>query len=199
MTLNITPAIFWRQFSVAQVRWLLCGLCFLLMSCSSSDSLTSAEPSVTDRPVAPEEPAIAVPTPSPQSDLAQTLPVTAEADIKGEVIQLEVATTSQQQALGLMYRPELPADRGMLFQFSSPRPANFWMKNVPVPLDMVFLRQGEVQAIAAEVPPCISEPCPTYGPGRVLIDQVIELRSGRAAELGLEVGDRVTVTPLARE
>ncbi|NJN02597.1 MAG: DUF192 domain-containing protein [Leptolyngbyaceae cyanobacterium RM1_1_2] len=113
------------------------------------------------------------------------------------MIQLEVAVTPQQQALGLMYRAELPPDRGMLFQFEFPRPANFWMKNVPVPLDMVFIRQGEVQAIAAEVPPCMSEPCPTYGPGQLLIDQVIELRSGRAAELGLEVGDTVVITVLS--
>jgi len=66
------------------------------------------------------------------------------------------------------------------------------MKNTKIPLDMVFLKDGEVKAIEANVPPCTTDPCPSYGP-QTSIDQVIELRGGRAAELGLRVGDRVSV------
>jgi uncharacterized membrane protein (UPF0127 family) len=84
----------------------------------------------------------------------------------------------------------------MLFPMGQPRPVSFWMKNVPVPLDMVFIYDGTIQAIAAAVPPCTAEPCPTYGPGPQPIDQVIELRAGRAAELGLAMGDAVVVRPL---
>jgi uncharacterized membrane protein (UPF0127 family) len=126
----------------------------------------------------------------------QQLPVTAVTTLGGQEILLEVATTPQQQALGLMYRDALSNDRGMLFPMEHPRPVSFWMKDVPVSLDMVFVYQGSIQAIAANVPPCAAEPCPTYGPGRQLIDQVIELRAGRAAELGLAVGDEVVVRPL---
>lgn len=123
----------------------------------------------------------------------QQLPISAVANLDdGTQIELEVARTPQQQAMGLMYRPALPDNRGMLFNFPSAQPVSFWMKNVPVALDMVFLRNGVVQYIKASAPPCTEEPCPTYGP-RTLIDQVIELRSGRAAELGLEKGDKVTI------
>ena len=80
----------------------------------------------------------------------------------------------------------------MLFEFASPQPVSFWMKNVPVPLDMVFLRKGVVQYIAASVPPCSKQPCPTYGP-RTHNAQVIELRSGRTVELELKKGDKVTI------
>lgn len=122
----------------------------------------------------------------------QLLPVTATAELKGVVFDLEVARTSQQQALGLMFRSALPDNRGMVFPFSSPRPASFWMKDVPVALDMVFVRKGEVIAIEHSAPPCEATPCPTYGPGgRKIVDSVIELRSGRAAEIGLEEGDSV--------
>jgi hypothetical protein len=120
------------------------------------------------------------------------LPITAETEINGEVIQLEVARTRSEQAMGLMFRPELPDDRGMLFLFDRPRPLQFWMKNVLIPLDMVFLREGEVQAIVT-APPCEANPCPTYGPRDRRSDSVIELRGGRAAELGLSVGDRVDI------
>ncbi|MEM1253648.1 MAG: DUF192 domain-containing protein [Cyanobacteria bacterium P01_H01_bin.21] len=127
----------------------------------------------------------------------QLLPITAQAIIAGETFDLEVAETPRQQQLGLMFRDTLPDNRGMLFPFSQPRRASFWMRNVPVGLDMIFLYQGEVQGIA-EAPPCEVDPCPTYSPGNMLIDNVIELRIGRAAELGLEKGDRVEITFLDR-
>ncbi|AFY56793.1 hypothetical protein Riv7116_4369 [Rivularia sp. PCC 7116] len=135
---------------------------------------------------------------SPQSvnNLGQELPISAVATIpNGTKIQLEVARTPQQQAMGLMYRQALPDNRGMLFEFNSPQPVSFWMKNVPVPLDMLFLHKGIVQYIANSAPPCTKAPCPTYGP-RTLIDQVIELRSGRAAELGLKKGDKVIINSI---
>jgi hypothetical protein len=120
------------------------------------------------------------------------LPITAQAVMRGQTIQLEVARTPREQAMGLMYRPVLPDDRGMLFPFETPRPARFWMKNTPQPLDMVFLLNGEVKAIAPDAPPCTADPCPNYGTN-AFVNQVIELRGGRAAELGLQVGDRVEI------
>ncbi|MFW9261342.1 hypothetical protein A4S05_23245 [Nostoc sp. KVJ20] len=131
-------------------------------------------------------------TPAPEN-LGQTLPISAKAIVpNGTTIKLEVAQTPEQQAMGLMYRPALPDDRGMLFGFPSAQPVSFWMKNVPVPLDMVFLQNGVVKYIQASAPPCANQPCPTYGPNTP-IDKVIELRSGRAAELNLKVGDTVKI------
>ena len=123
----------------------------------------------------------------------QSLPITAQVLIADQMIKLEEAKTPQQQALGLMYRQSLPGDRGMLFSFSPPRIVRFWMKNVKIPLDMIFVRDGEVKEIASNVPPCNIEACPIYGPENTLIDQVIELRGGRATELALEVGDRLII------
>lgn len=134
----------------------------------------------------------------PSTQRGQQLPIAAVAEVAGQEILLEVARTPRQQALGLMFREPLPDHQGMLFPMGRPRPVSFWMKNVPVPLDMVFIYNGTIQAIEANVPPCEAEPCPTYGPGRQLIDQVIELRGGHAAELGLAVGDTVVISPVNR-
>lgn len=120
------------------------------------------------------------------------LPISATAEMAGQQISLEVARTPQEQAMGLMYRTSLDPDRGMLFSFGWPQPVSFWMKNTKIPLDMVFLLKGQVKAIEANVPPCTTNPCPSYGP-QTLIDQVIELRGGRAAELGLKAGDQVII------
>lgn len=156
------------------------GWSVLLMGCAPSPLAHTPSPRVS--PLA---------QPSLQA-MGQELPISAQAIVAGEVVQLEVATTPTQQAMGLMFRPALPDDRGMLFPLGSLRPAQFWMRNVPVPLDMIFLRDEEVVAIEASAPPCTTPVCPVYGP-TTPINQVIELRGGRAAELGLQVGDRVTI------
>ena len=132
---------------------------------------------------------------SSPTNAGQMLPISAQAEIKGQRILLEVAQTHQQQQMGLMYRTSLAGNRGMLFPFDPPQPVSFWMKNTKIPLDMIFLREGRVKSIAANVPPCTADPCPSYGPkNTIIIDQVIELRAGRAAELGLKVGDRINIT-----
>lgn len=157
----------------------------LLLGCSAPTVATSSPESLTASTSIPAKPV---------QPKGQKLPITARARMGDVSIQLEVARTPQQQSMGLMFRGTLPANRGMLFPFDPPRPVHFWMKNVPVALDMVFLRDGEVQAIVANVPPCADEPCPIYGPeGMVEIDRVIELRAGRAAELGLKAGDRIEI------
>jgi len=158
----------------------------------------SVDPSVDSNPEeiagetvpSSDEPAITLSGPG------QLLPVSAVAQMRGETFEIEVARTSEEQSLGLMFRSALPDNRGMLFPFSPPRQVSFWMKDVPVALDMVFLRAGEVVVIAPQVPPCPALPCPSYGPGAEVIDQVLELRSGRAAEIGLQVGDRVEIEAL---
>ena len=122
----------------------------------------------------------------------QVLPVSARARIADRPIELEVAKTAEQQAMGLMYRTSLPDDRGMLFEFKPARLVNFWMKNCKISLDMIFLRDGVVEAIEVSAPPCTVDPCPTYGPDTA-VDRVIELRGGRAAELGVKVGDRIEI------
>jgi len=123
----------------------------------------------------------------------QQLPITAEASVPNNTkIQLEVAQTPEQQEMGLMYRQSLPDNQGMLFKFPTAQPIRFWMKNTLIPLDMVFMQNGVVKYIKTSAPPCTSDPCPTYG-SNTLIDMVIELRSGRATELGLKPGDSIKI------
>lgn len=184
----------------------LCGLALLLLGCRSAqvsaDEVSAGaeagsmqEQSSQDQG---NEKTDGLAPDSSLTSLAQVLPVTAQVELGGEVIDLEVTRTEEEQATGLMYRASLADDRGMLFSFEPARPVQFWMKNVVIDLDMVFVHDNKIVGIAEDVPPCHSTPCPTYGPGfGVLVDEVIELRGGRAAELGLAVGDAVAVKPLA--
>ena len=171
--------------ATAMITSLLLSLSLGLTACTSAPSATS--PDSTKASQAESKP-IAAP-------MGQTLPITATTQLAGKTFQLEVAQTPDQQQMGLMYRPALPDDRGMLFPMGASRPVMFWMRNVPVALDMVFVNQGAIVAIAANVPPCATASCPTYGPN-VNVDQVIELRAGRSVELGIKSGDPIVITPL---
>ena len=101
---------------------------------------------------------------------------------------VEVARTKQEQEKGLMFRKQLADDGGMLFPMNPPRTASFWMKNTVIPLDMLFIRtDGTIAFVAAKTTPYSREPVSAGIP----VAAVLELRGGRAAELGIKEGDRV--------
>jgi hypothetical protein len=110
----------------------------------------------------------------------------------GFLVDLELAVTPQEVTDGLMYRPSLPEQRGMLFIFDVDRYPAFWMKNTLISLDLVFLdSSGAVVDIAAGVPPCASDPCPTYAPKNPA-RAVLEIAAGAAAAHGVEPGAVIT-------
>lgn len=102
---------------------------------------------------------------------------------------VEVARTPQEQDKGLMFRKEIAADGGMLFPMDPPRTASFWMKDTLVPLDMLFIHtDGTIAFVKAQAQPYAREPISAGVP----VAAVLELRGGRAAELGIGEGDRVS-------
>jgi uncharacterized protein len=107
----------------------------------------------------------------------------------GTRVHLELAVSDEERQLGLMFRDMLPADHGMLFIFESDGRLDFWMKNTFIPLDLVWVgATGEVVDVRANVPPCRSDPCPSYGsatPARA----VLEVNSGFAAAHGVRPGE----------
>lgn len=102
---------------------------------------------------------------------------------------VEVARTPDEQAQGLMYRESLAPDRGMLFPYSPPEVAGFWMKNTLIPLDMIFVREdGSIARIADNTIPHSLESVSAGEP----VAAVLEIAGGRAAELGITESDKVS-------
>ena len=170
------------------------SLSICLIGCSSPVGSDMSQPLQSEISTPTSPPPIAPQTkPKPIAELGQYLPITATAIISGREIQLEVVNTPSQQEKGLMFRPPLADDRGMLFPFMPARPVAFWMKNTPSPLDIIFLLDGEVKAIARNATTCKSDPCPIYPENPVVADNVLEVRAGLTQEIGLQEGDRITI------
>lgn len=119
----------------------------------------------------------------------EQMPLTIQS-VNGEHrFTVEVAETPEQQAQGLMFRKSLAPDRGMIFPRKPPGDASFWMKNTLIPLDMVFIREdGTIARIAENTIPMSLEPVPSLEP----VSAVLEIAGGRAAELGIKPGDKVS-------
>lgn len=101
---------------------------------------------------------------------------------------VELADTPRRQDIGMMCRRAVAPDHGMLFDFHTPRPVSFWMRNTLIPLDMVFIDAGgRVYSIIRNAEPLTDTPRPSGGPVR----GVLEIGGGRAAQLGILPGDRV--------
>ena len=61
-----------------------------------------------------------------------------------------------------MFRRSMRPDHGMLFDFQTPQPVAFWMKNTPLPLDMLFIdATGTIVQIAADTVPFSETPVPS--------------------------------------
>jgi uncharacterized protein len=109
----------------------------------------------------------------------------------GKVLQTEVMVSDQDRQMGLMFRPSLALDHGMLFIFEQPDFHAIWMKNCKFPIDILWLDdQGKVVHVAEKVPPCKAEPCPVYQPLQ-RASYVVELNAGQARKEKAVVGSRL--------
>jgi len=103
-------------------------------------------------------------------------------------LNVEVAATAQERAVGLMNRESLPYNSGMWFIYETPRTVAFWMRNTLIPLDMIFVDQtGEVQKIHVNAKPLDETPIP----GGDNIQYVLEVNGGLSQRYGLKAGDYI--------
>ncbi|WP_371741660.1 DUF192 domain-containing protein [Novosphingobium sp. 9U] len=107
---------------------------------------------------------------------------------KAHHFRVEVAASQEEQAKGLMFRTEMGADEGMLFPEETPRRPSFWMKNTVIPLDIIYVgTDGRILNIVNALPYDLT-PLPSEG----VAIAVLELNGGRAEQLGIKPGDKVS-------
>lgn len=103
-------------------------------------------------------------------------------------IEIEIAETDEQKALGLMYRPKVPPNSGMLFPYGRAQELTMWMRNTYASLDMIFIKaDGSIHRIEVATEPLSERIISSRG----LVTAVLELGAGEAKRLGVKAGDHV--------
>ena len=116
----------------------------------------------------------------------------------GKIFKLESSTSHFQQSLGLMQREQLRPRRGMVFPLRKQRQVSVYMFNCLAPLDILFLRQGEVIESLKNRPVCNSpdpSDCPRYQSGE-RVDGWIEFRAGTIQDMNIKPGDQIDIQPI---
>jgi len=101
---------------------------------------------------------------------------------------VEIAETPSKREMGLQYRRDLAADRGMIFLFPAESAQSFWMKNTPLPLDMIFInRERKIVGIVEQTVPFSLDPRSVSAPSQF----VLEINGGLSKRHGIKAGDSV--------
>ena len=166
---------------MVKVQWLAAGVMALglLAACSPGEGATAS----AQAPAAAAQNAR-----HPVSGLA-VIDLVVERGTTKLPFKVELAASPEAQSKGLMFRDKLADNEGMLFPSEVPEPRSFWMKNTPLSLDIIFVgSDGRISNIAANTVPYSLDSVPSDG----FAIAVLELRAGRAKELGIVPGDKVT-------
>ncbi|OWV82560.1 hypothetical protein ATY75_27465 [Rhizobium sp. N122] len=101
---------------------------------------------------------------------------------------VEIASTPDQRAYGLMFRKAMADDAGMIFDFDEPRRVTMWMENTILPLDMLFADEtGTIRHIKEKAVPYSRDIIDSMGK----VKYVVELNAGIVSKLGIKSGDRI--------
>lgn len=133
------------------------------------------------------------PTPenTPPSEFESYFPIT----VGSTELQLQIAVHPQEQARGLMHRPQLAPQHGMLFVFAAPQQRSFWMRNTPLPLDLAYINTaGELVELHSLYP--YDETSVTSSSHAIQF--ALELEQGQMKALGIQSGDRLDLDAVAR-
>jgi len=109
----------------------------------------------------------------------------------GQQIRAEAEIDPTDMQKGMMFRDSLPRGRGMLFIHDKPGLYPYWMYQVRIPLDMLWMDANHrIVEVSADTPPCKTKAseCANYG-GHQQAQFVLELGGGEAKRLGLREGD----------
>lgn len=121
---------------------------------------------------------------------------TGEVVIQTAVSEVLVSVTAvadpASRARGLMGRLALSSEEGMLFVFEENGRRNFWMKNMLIPLDIIFISsEKKIVGIAKNVEPCEERAVCPHISSSVSAQYVLEVPAGFSDSHGLDIGNEL--------
>jgi len=118
---------------------------------------------------------------------------TAQVIIKNSIWEAEVAKTPKAREKGLAGREYLGVDRGMLFVFEELGYYTFWMRDMEISIDIIFIKDNKVVDLVARTPVPTNGKVFSYTPTKE-INYVFEIRPGSINRYGIGIGDTVKIT-----
>ena len=109
---------------------------------------------------------------------------------RGNSIDVEIADTEEKRRIGLSFRKQLLPGKGMLFIFDEKKKHSFWMKNMLIPLDILWMDNHRIVHIEHATPPLQNQEPRTLVPDKKA-NFVLEIAAGQAKILNLEVGQKL--------
>jgi uncharacterized membrane protein (UPF0127 family) len=124
-------------------------------------------------------------------DMPQTELPREKLSIGIHQIDTQLAVTSDQREIGLMFRKEMPQHEGMLFIFENPSRLCFWMKNTLLPLTAAFVADDGSIVNLENMKPQTTESHCAIKPVRF----VLEMNQGWFAKKGIKTGTKISGRP----
>ncbi len=115
----------------------------------------------------------------------------AKVSVNNVIIPVEVVSSYADVQKGLSGRTSLQADTGMLFLFARPSRYQFWMPDMYFPIDIIWIEEGKVADISANVSNEFDPKNPKFYRPRVPVQYVLEVNAHFAKEHGISIGSSV--------
>ena len=192
-------------------RWIVVCAAVALVACGRAEGSapaatlagegTAALPTTTPAPLAPT----AVPATQPPANTVvldmgatnlpeivtpQTITPTIQLAVGSGMLEVELAVTGEQRQQGLMFRPTMPADHGMLFVFPTDQSLSFWMRNTHIPLSIAFIDAGGRILNLDDMQPLDDK---TFHTSNGMARYALEVNQGWFAAHGVQAGDVIDI------
>jgi len=119
------------------------------------------------------------------------------ATINNQTFELRVANTQKTREIGLSETKSLPQNQGMIFLFERPDYYSFWMKNMTIPIDIIYINKDEIVTIQSNVqPPKSSIESPIIYTPLTPSDKVLEIQAGLSEKYNFKNGDKINLQNL---
>ncbi len=119
--------------------------------------------------------------------------VIKEVQIKNKIIKVEVADDNKEKEKGLSGRKSLKESSGMLFMFDVSGDYIFWMKDMKIPIDIIWINENLYIVHIEEG--VIPETYPITFKSPSMSKYVLEVSAGFSSKNNFKVGDRVEFRP----
>ncbi len=120
-------------------------------------------------------------------------PESKNITVGGIVVSVEIADTVPLQMKGLSNRKSLAENNGMLFVYQDEIIRDFWMKDMEIPLDVIWIAEGVVVGFQENIPYQSDDGSVVRFKSDKPADQVLEVNAGWIDKNNIETGNTVDI------